>query len=68
MILLLMVAAVTVADDPILVLGPALARHMHVSASRPGGSSPRSAAAAYWLAAPIRHERSLRTAATALAC
>ena len=30
MILLLMVAAVTVADDPILVLGPALAKQMHV--------------------------------------
>ncbi len=68
MILLLMVAAVTVADDPILVLGPALARHMNVSASSSGwfiaalgggsviGSLRRS-----------RHERSLRTAATALA-
>jgi MFS family permease len=68
MILLLMVAAVTVADDPILVLGPALAHHMHVSASSSGwfiaalgggsviGSLRRS-----------RHERSLRTAATALA-
>jgi MFS family permease len=31
MILLLMVAAVTVADDPILVLGPALAAHLHES-------------------------------------
>jgi MFS family permease len=31
MILLLMVAAVTVADDPILVLGPAIARHLHTS-------------------------------------
>ncbi len=30
-ILLLMVAAVTVADDPILVLGPALASHLHAS-------------------------------------
>jgi MFS family permease len=29
--LLLMVAAVTVADDPILVLGPALAKQLHVS-------------------------------------
>jgi MFS family permease len=28
-VLLLMVAAVTVADDPILVLGPALASHLH---------------------------------------
>ena len=68
MILLLMVAAVTVADDPILVLGPSLAIHMHVSASSSGwfiaalgggsvcGSLRRS-----------RHERSLRLAATALA-
>jgi predicted MFS family arabinose efflux permease len=31
MILLLMVAAVTVADDPILVLGPALAKQLHAS-------------------------------------
>ena len=31
MILLLMVAAVTVADDPILVLGPALAKQLHTS-------------------------------------
>ena len=30
MILLLMVAAVTIADDPILVLGPALTRQLHV--------------------------------------
>lgn len=36
MILLLMVAAVTIADDPILVLGPALANGMHVSASWSG--------------------------------
>jgi MFS family permease len=68
MILLLMVAATTVADDPILVLGPALASHMHVSASSSG-----------WFIAALgggsvvgslrrtRHERSLRTAATALA-
>ena len=31
LVLLLMVAAVTVADDPILVLGPALARQLHAS-------------------------------------
>ena len=31
LILLLMVAAVTVADDPILVLGPALAKQLHAS-------------------------------------
>jgi predicted MFS family arabinose efflux permease len=31
LIVLLMVAAVTIADDPILVLGPALAKHLHAS-------------------------------------
>ena len=33
LILLLMVAAVTIADDPILVLGPALAKQLHASAA-----------------------------------
>lgn len=68
MVLLLMVAAVTVADDPILVLGPALARQMDVPAMWSGcfiaalgagtvaGSFRRSA-----------HRHSLRLAATALA-
>ena len=67
-VLLLMVAAVTVADDPVLVLGPALANHLGVSASWSGsfiaalgggsvlGSLRRS-----------RHVPSLRLAATALA-
>ena len=67
-ILLLMVAAVTVADDPVLVLGPALAGHLGVSASWSGwfiaalgggsvlGSARRS-----------KHLPSLRLAATALA-
>jgi MFS family permease len=31
MVLLLMVAAVTIADDPVLVLGPALARQLHAA-------------------------------------
>lgn len=65
---LLMVAAVTIADDPILVLGPALASRMHVSAIWSGcfiaalgagsvlGSLRRS-----------KHLPSLRLAATALA-
>ena len=35
-ILLLMVAAVTIADDPILVLGPALASHLHAAQSWSG--------------------------------
>jgi predicted MFS family arabinose efflux permease len=67
-ILLLMVAAVTVADDPVLVLGPALANHLGVSASWSGwfiaalgggsvvGSLRRS-----------KHLPSLRLAATSLA-
>ena len=68
MILLLMVAAVTVADDPVLVLGPELANHLGVSASWSGwfiaalgsgcvlGSLRRS-----------KHLPSVRLAATALA-
>ena len=67
-VLLLMVAAVTVADDPILVLGPAVASHLHAPAISSGwfiaalgggsvlGSLRRS-----------RHLPSLRLAATALA-
>lgn len=68
MVLLMMVAAVTMADDPVLVLGPALATHLHAAASWPG----------YFIAAlgagtvvgslrPSRHDPSLRLAATALA-
>lgn len=68
MVLLLMVSAVTVADDPALVLGPAVASHLGVSASWSGwfiaalgggsvlGSLRRS-----------KHLPSLRLAATALA-
>ncbi len=68
MIMLLMVAAVTIADDPILVLGPKLALHLHAPATSSGwfiaalgagtvaGSFRRS-----------RHQPSLRLAATALA-
>ena len=68
MILLLMVAAVTVADDPILVLGPALAKQLHASPIASGwfiaalgagtvlGSFRRS-----------KHEPTLRLSATALA-
>jgi predicted MFS family arabinose efflux permease len=68
MILLLMVAAVTIADDPILVLGPALAKQLNVSPAWSGwfiaalgtgtvcGSFRRS-----------RHQPTLRLAATALA-
>jgi MFS family permease len=35
-LLLAMVAAVTLADDPVLILGPALASHLHASNSWPG--------------------------------
>jgi MFS family permease len=68
LILLLMVAAVTVADDPILVLGPALAKQLHASSAWSGwfiaslgagtvlGSFRRS-----------KHEPTLRLAASALA-
>ena len=67
-ILLLMVAAVTVADDPILVLGPAVARQLHAPAVWSGwfiaalgagtvlGSFRRS-----------KHRPTMRLAATALA-
>lgn len=67
-VLLLMVAAVTVADDPVLVLGPALAGALHVSTNWSG----------WFIAAlgggtvlgsfrPSRHKPSLRLAATSLA-
>lgn len=68
MVLLLMVAAVTVADDPILVLGPAIAKHLGVppvwsgwfiaalGAGTVAGSFRKS-----------RHQHTLRLAATALA-
>ncbi len=68
LILLLMVAAVTIADDPILVLGPALAKQLHVPATWSG-----------WFIAALgagtvvgsfrgsKHQPTLRLAATALA-
>jgi len=68
LVLLLMVAAVTVADDPILVLGPALAKQLHASPTWSGwfiaalgagtvcGSFRRS-----------KYQPSIRLAATALA-
>jgi MFS family permease len=67
MVLLLMVAAVTIADDPILVLGPALARQLHVPPYWSG-----------WFIAALgagtvlssfrrsKHQPTLRLAATAL--
>lgn len=68
LILLLMVAAVTVADDPILVLGPELAKQFHVPAAYSG-----------WFIAALgtgtvlgsfrgsKHQPTLRLAAAALA-
>lgn len=68
LVLLLMVAAVTIADDPILVLGPALAKQLHASPAWSGwfiaalgagtvcGSFRRS-----------KHLPAIRLAATALA-
>lgn len=68
LVLLLMVAAVTIADDPILVLGPALAKQLHASPAWSGwfiaalgagtvcGSFRRS-----------KHQPAIRLAATALA-
>lgn len=68
LVLLLMVAAVTIADDPILVLGPALARQLHASPAWSGwfiaalgtgtvcGSFRRS-----------KHRPTIRLAATGLA-
>jgi hypothetical protein len=68
MILLLMVAAVTIADDPILVQGPALAKHLHATS---GLSSCFIAALGVGTVLgsfrPSMHRPSLRLAATALA-
>jgi MFS family permease len=67
-VLLLMVAAVTIADDPILVLGPALAKQLHASPAWSG-----------WFIAALgagtvcgsfrrpKHKPAIRLAATALA-
>lgn len=67
-VLLLMVAAVTVADDPVLVLGPALAAHLHVN---PGWSgwfiAALGAGTVLGSILPSLHAPSLRLAATALA-
>jgi MFS family permease len=68
MILLLMVAAVTIADDPVLVLGPALASRMHVSPTWSGWFI--AALGAGTVLGSLRRSKrrsSLRLAATALA-
>jgi MFS family permease len=67
-VLLLMVAAVTVADDPVLVLGSAVAEHLHAS---PGWSgwfiAALGAGTVLGSLHPSKHQASLRLAATALA-
>jgi MFS family permease len=67
-ILLLMVAAVTIADDPVLVLGPALASRMNMSASSSGWFI--AALGAGTVVGSLRRSKHLpspRLAATALA-
>lgn len=67
-ILLLMVAAVTVADDPVLVLGPALAGHLHVSPSWSGWFiAALGAGTVVGSFLPSMHTPSVRLAASALA-
>jgi MFS family permease len=68
LLLLLMVAAVTVADDPVQVLGPALASHLGVSPSWSGWfiAALGMGSVAGSLRRP-RHLPSLRLAATVLA-
>lgn len=67
-ILLLMVAAVTVADDPVLVLGPALAGQLHVNPSWSGWFiAALGGGTVAGSVLPSRHTPSIRLAATALA-
>ena len=67
-VLLLMVAAVTVADDPVLVLGPALAGHLHVSPSWSGWFiAALGAGTVLGSFLPSLHTPSVRLAASALA-
>lgn len=67
-VLLLMVAAVTMADDPVLVLGPALATHLHVSASWSGWFiAALGGGTVFGSFRPSLHAPSVRLAATALA-
>jgi predicted MFS family arabinose efflux permease len=67
-VLLLMVAAVTVADDPVLVLGPALAEHLHVSVAWSGWFiAALGGGTVFGSVLPSRQEPSLRLATAALA-
>ncbi len=66
-VLLLMVAAVTLADDPVQVLGPALASHLHVAASWSGWFiAALGAGTVVGSLRPSRHNPSLPLAASAL--
>jgi predicted MFS family arabinose efflux permease len=68
LILLLMVAAVTMADDPILVLGPALAKHLDVPTDLSSCFiAALGAGTVLGSFRPSRHRPSMRLAATALA-
>lgn len=68
MLLLLMVAMVTFADDPVLVLGPALARHIGMADDYSGYFlSALGAGSVLGALLPRRKSQSARRAATALA-
>jgi predicted MFS family arabinose efflux permease len=68
MLLLLMVAAVTIADDPVQVLGPALANHLGVAQSWSGWFiAALGAGSVLGSLRRSQHLPSLRLAATALA-
>jgi MFS family permease len=68
MILLFMVAAVTLADDPILVLGPQLAKQLHASPAVSGWFiAALGAGTVFGSFRRSKHQPTLRLAATALA-
>jgi MFS family permease len=67
-VLLFMVAAVTIADDPILVLGPAVAGHLHVADSWSGWFIAALGGGTFLGSfLPSRDNPSVRLAASALA-
>lgn len=67
-VLLLMVASVTIADDPVLVLGPAVAAHLHVSTDWSGWFIAALGGGTFLGSfRPSMHKPSPRLAATALA-
>jgi MFS family permease len=69
MILLLMVAAVTIADDPILVLGPALAKQLDIAPALSGWFiAALGAGTVFGSFRRSKHQPTIRLAATAVAC